>query len=518
MRLGIGLLGRSLAWEELLLQEGVSWGYDGPDTSWAEPWSILLVSRRPSPLEWEFVRERLRAGSALVSTAEFLAESDPGISGGNRVRLAYLVPGDHSPLEGVGLVDIESECEVPREANAMLTNDGGFAVSTGEFRGVPAVFLPFDPAAAYEDFRASERYFHAGTERLPTERVSRIGKGEVLHLLHAVFEYLHRVRNLPYVTLSNTPEGSSSVFCFRVDTDAGTREQIDQLEAIAREFSMGFSWFVDAGSHAGWISRFASMPGHEIGLHCLRHRIFLDAEKDRDNIRQGRAVLENARMQVRSLAAPFGFWSHDLATLMEEEGFSHSSEFSWAYDALPGHPVDGAHRFPTLQVPIHPVSIGSLRKAGFDENQMIEYFRGVVARKRVRGEPLMFYAHPTHEMWNVTRDLCSSALEENVRPMTMGAFAAWWEDRCRVRYEVRNTTGGLEIDVREGKDVQEIGLRVSFLSDQAVTPLAARIPLTGLSWRLRQEFRLPDDIRRTREFDLRGEIGRSFTRIQRRFL
>jgi hypothetical protein len=518
MRLGVGLLGRSPAWEELLIQEGVSWGYDGPDASRAEPWSILLVSRRPSPMEWEFVRERLRAGSALVSTAEFLSGLDGGTSAGAKGRLSYLVPEEHSPLEGVGLVDVESECEIPREANTLLTKEGSFALSTGEFQGTPAVFFPFDPAAAYEDFRASERYFYAGTERLPTERVSRIGKGEVLRLLHAVFEYLHRVRNLPYVTLSHNPAGTTSVFCFRVDTDSGTPDQIGRLESIASEFSMGFSWFVDAGSHAGWLSRFGAMPGHEIGLHCLHHRIFLDTEKDRWNIKEGRALLEKEGIPVRSFAAPFGFWSHDLAKLIDEESFDYSSEFSWAYDALPGRPVDGSRRFATLQVPIHPVSVGSLRKIGFDEHQMIEYFRGVIASKRVRGEPLLFYAHPTHEQWEVTRELCRTALAGNARPMTMGAYAAWWEGRRRVKFEVRAVEGGLELDVREGRESPEVGVRVSFLSDEAIVPLAARIPFTGLVWRLRKEYRLPDDVRRIREFDLRGEIGRSFTRIQRRFL
>jgi hypothetical protein len=518
MKIGIGMIGRSPAWEELLLQEGISWDHEGPEGHSDEVWSILLLTRHPSPAEWDFVRDNLRRGSALLSTTAAMRDVDPAVSSGVGARVSYLVPGGHGAIGGVGLVDVEARVEFPREANAFLTDDGVFAVSLGEYLGAPAAILPFDPAAAYQDFRACERYFYAGIERLPSERVSRTGKGEILHLLHTVLGHLHRVRNLPYVSLSPFPAGSSSVFSFRIDTDGGSRAEINELEAIAREFSIGFTWFLDAGSHAAWLSRFVGMPGHEIGLHCHQHRVYLDARKDRDNIRQGRSLMEKAGLPVAAFAAPFGFWSHELGRIIDEEGFAYSSEFSWAYDALPGYPVDERKRFRTLQVPVHPVSIGSLRKSGFSSDQMIEYYRAVIDRKLRRGEPLIFYSHPGHQTWDVIRDLCRQALRGNVRPMTMGAYAEWWLNRRNVKFNVRTTEGGVQVEVQKGSDTGAMQLVVEHPSGEVLVPVARTIRLADISWQKKRLFLPPDDIRRIREFDLRGEIGRQFTRIQRRFL
>jgi len=209
----------------------------------------------------------------------------------------------------------------PREANCCRTHENSFAIFAGELLGGVAVVLPFDPGNVMQDFRASERYFYADPERLPSERVSRVAKGEVLHLVHSSLAYVHTCGD-SLRSIVPDAAGCKNVFAFRIDTDKGTREEIDALDVIAGEYRMAFSWFLDVKSHEDWLSRFRAMEGQEIGLHCYEHRVYLDALKDGANIRRGITAMKAAGLVPRSYAAPFGFWSPDLARIVDEWGLT----------------------------------------------------------------------------------------------------------------------------------------------------------------------------------------------------
>lgn len=517
MNLRVGLIGDSPGWEELLRQEGVPFGTVTPGDADPAGCSAIVVCRRLSGDEASFLREFLRSGGAFIGYAGYL----PGLAEGAAApfRIRYLEPGGHPVLPGLSLMDVEYDGLLPREANCLRTEDNVFAAFVGEMHGGWGVVTPFDPGLAMEDFRAAERYFYARPERLPSERVSRVAKGEVLHLVHAALQHLHHVRGLPYAHLAQFPAGCSSVFALRIDSDAGTREEVNRLAAIAREYGIGFSWFVDAGSHEGWLRRFAELPGHEVGLHCYQHRIFLDASKDAANVRRGLDAMRDAGVPVRAFAAPFGFWSPDLGRTLDDAGFAYSSEFGWAYDTLPHRPVIGGGRFKTLQVPVHPVSIGNLRKAGFTPAQMRTYFADVTARKLSRGEPLFFYHHPGHHEWGVVRAFCELAISRQALPMTLGRFAEWWERRAGVTVQILIQGDTIETAPAGGSYAVDAACIVSRRGGEtAEVGLGAAIPLKNLAWKQEQEFMAPADIKRTREFDLRGAIGRQFTRLQRRFL
>ena len=103
--------------------------------------------------------------------------------------------------------------------------------------------------------------------------------------------------------------------------------------------------------------------------------------------------------------------------------------------------------------------------------------------------------------------------------MTLGEYAAWWSRRRSLRPVLTFENGtvvtslegpspgpepcDVEVCIRwnEGEESRaELPGRGSGDDRQRVTP-----------------FPPPSDIARIREFDLRGEIGRQFTRLQRRF-
>jgi hypothetical protein len=502
----------------LLEQEGASFSRLVDSESALHGFSAIVAARATSSDEKAVLREFLRAGGGIVGCAAYLRGVVDVAE--DALHVKYLSPDTKGALRGLSLMDVEATGYLPREANCLRTDENVFAVFAGECNGGLAVITPFDPGTAMEDYRSVERYFHARTERLPSERVSRVGKGELLHFLHAALEYLHHERNIPYAALSPFPDQSENVYALRIDTDGGSREEIDDLYAIARENRIGFSWFLDVGSHASWLTRFAAMEDQEVALHCFDHRIYLDRERDAENIENGISAMKAAGLAPAAFAAPYGFWSPDLGKTIDRGGFSYSSEFGWAYDALPHYPVNATGRYQTLQVPIHPVSVGNLRKAGFHSSGMNKYFRGVVSRKLARREPLLFYHHPGHREWALIRSLCESAQIPGVRALTLGAYAAWWQKRAAVRPRFACDGHSLELtmDPLETPEGHGVFVRVSQRGGkEALLPLGTSMPLEAVPWKTVPPFVAPSDIKRMREFDLRGEIGRQFTRLQRRF-
>ena len=517
MNLRAGMIGSSPGWVELLSQAGIPVLQGGPLDSPPGAFSVIVAARNLLGDDLAFTRDYLRQGGAVFGSSRFLG----GLLGGagDAVKLTHLVPGPEDRLRGLSLIDVESSGSIPREANSLRTQENALAVFAGELMGGLAVVTPFDPGEAMEDFRAVERYFYARQERLPSERVSRVSKGELLHLVRSAVEYLHHGRGMPFASLSPFPSGAVSVCAVRIDTDGGTPEEIDELRRISTETHIPFTWFLDAGSHASWLGRFRGMQEQEVGLHCFEHRIFLDAAKDEENIRRGMTLMREAGLEPSSFAAPFGFWSPDFGRAIDRAGFHYSSEFSWAYDALPHYPVSYGGRYATLQVPVHPVAIGTLRRCGYTPVQMTQYFQQVVSGKLLRRDPLFFYQHPGHREWDVVRELCKSLRDSGARPLTLGQYASWWSVRraLRPRLTLEGESVVASLDnppapaVAAGAEVcvTRKGGEVSFVPLPGVE--------TGKERRRSTAFVPPDDIARTREFDLRGEIGRQFTRLQRRF-
>ena len=515
-----GLIGSSPAWEELLRQEGVSFGAMNPSV--AEPekaYSVVVLCRKITPDEEANLREYLHHGGALLACVSHCAGLVKAVN--EQVRIRYIQPDASQKIPGLSLLDVESEGVLPREANTFRTNDHFFAVFAGELLGGAAVVLPFDPVEVMEDFRAMERYFYARPDRLPSERVSRTGKGEMLHLLHSSLMFLHHERGLPYARLWPFPDGAKNVFAFRIDTDGGTRDQIDELYRQVAAAGINGSWFLDVASHESWLGRFAGMTGQEIGLHCFEHRVFLDEARDADNIVRGRDAMRAAGLSADSFVAPFGFWSPELGKIIDGQKFEYSSEFGWAYDALPHYPVSSHTRYRTLQIPIHPVSVGSLRKAGYTSAEMIQYFRDVIDAKILRNEPLFFYHHPGHRYPEVVQAILECGTSGATQTMSLGAFASWWKDRlsvvpgfCLEGDRLTSHDSGRS----EGKEGKPVWFEVRTTKGQAgLFPLRSSVELQGVQADRKGEFVHPEDVQRIREFDLRGEIGRQFTRIQRRF-
>ncbi len=518
MRIRAGLTSPSRVWEQFLVQEGLPFGtVDLMSEVTVQEWSVLIITRRLGSADRDSVEAYLRSGGAILGYAGHLPEGRE--SAPRRERLEYLVSDGTGPFGSVGLIDLGMEGEVPREANQLKTQQDTFGLFLGSREGSPACILPFDPERALADFRAANMSFHAKPDRLPTERVSLVGKGGVRRLLHTALEYLHTARNLPYVHLWYYPEGRRTLFAFRVDTDFAARKEIDDLYAVARTSDIGMTWFIDVKSHEPWLGHFASMVGQEFGVHCYEHKVHDERAANLANFGRAKRVLEAAGFHPAGFAAPYGMWSPGLASVVRELGFAYSSEFSCAYDTLPLLPAAGSEFHGPPQIPVHPVSIGSLRRAGYTTQQMKEYFRASADQKIVSAEPAFFYHHPTHQYWDVVEFLFRHVRDQGIEPMTLGGFAQWWAQRGLTSYTASLERNVLTLDTAKppSPSGNSVFLRIVRGDGRdALVPPAPRIDLGAVQWVETPSYHPPSDLRRMREFDPRRAFGDLYTSMMRK--
>jgi hypothetical protein len=516
MKILAGVSAHDVHWESLLRSEGIPYRIVdlavGEDPSEV---SVVVVPRSLGSREAEGLQSYLRRGGAVLGAARHLS-CLPGVST-RREPLEYIISDGDEIFRSVWLLDLALQGDVAREANHLRTHQNTFAVFAGELLGGVAVLLPFDVGEALSDERALAKAFYGRRERLPSERVSLVAKGEVQHLVHDALVHLHRARSIPYAHLWYHPGQAKSVFAFRVDTDAATRAEVDVLYGSIRQAGLQATWFVDVHSHEPWIQHFSTMTGQEIGVHCYDHVVYEDQKTVMQQLDRARKVLHAVGLTPEGFAAPYGIWNPGLAVAIERMGFAYSSEFGFVYDALPLNVATRVTLNAAPQIPVHPVSIGSLLRVGYHADEMTEYYDRVVRTKLARNELLFFYHHPGHHHIDVVEHLFASAGAEGVVNMTMIEYARWWFSRCAASlcFEVQGT----ELRVESASHLSEhnLALRISLIDGKEATVLPARtIDLETLRTEPPSTSRPPADLRRIRETDPRRMLGDLYNAMLRR--
>jgi hypothetical protein len=257
--------------------------------------------------------------------------------------------------------------------------------------------------------------------------------------------------------------------------------------------------------------------GQEIGVHCYEHRL-LDAETTIvQQLTKALRILQSVGLHPQGFAAPYGYWTPSLGHAIEQLGFRYSSEFAYVYDSLPMATHTRDRLFSTLQVPIHPICIGSLLRAGYSVERTKHYYRNVTDRLWASALPLLFYHHPSHRSWDVIADMLTYARKSGVVSISMGDYARWWLRRAEVHPFVSVEARQLHLEPADRLEERDIGVCVSFADGRE-----ARIPpkpvtdLHTLYYTRRAAVPRPPDIRRIREFDPRRVLGDVYNSMLRR--
>lgn len=517
MNILAGIAGRSPVWEHLLQREGLPWSTVNLATGdGVEGCSVIIVTAPCGPAERDVLAAYLRQGGAVLAAAAHVS----GL-GGTTVRrepLAHLIGEHDTAFPTLRLMDLEVEGMVAREARHLRTPANTHAVVAGGLAGGVAVLLPFDPVWAFTDARVADRAFFARHDRLPTERVSCVSRGEVSQLLHHALAFLHHARSMPYLHLWYYPGTRRNVLSFRIDTDGAPRKDIDDLFHMLEEHDVPATWFLDVAAHESWLGHFGDFTGHEMGVHCYRHRIYADLAEQEADWQRGIAVSRSVGLAPAGSAAPFGTWTPALAGVIDRLGLLYSSEFSFAYDTFPLMPFPFGNGVRTLQVPIHPVSTGSLRRAGFTSARMRSYFASTADALLARDLPLAFYHHPSHRELGVFASLFDHVRSHGIEPMRMDAIAHWWSGRLAVKADVRLQGTTATIDNDEALRRADIAVHVLFPDgSDAIVPAARELDHATMPRERRPAPVVPEDIRAIREFDPRRAFGDLFVSLLRRF-
>jgi hypothetical protein len=139
--------------------------------------------------------------------------------------------------------------------------------------------------------------------------------------------------------------------------------------------------------------------------------------------------------------------------------------------------------------------------------------------KMRRHEPLFFYHHPSHQAWDTVKSIFGWAGKRGVVPMTLGGYARWWEERGKVRPEIRAEGNWLRVDTTATIQAAESGVWIRLVRNggkEAIVPLSQRLELDLVSWSEPSPIQVPEDIRRVREFDPRRMLGKLFNSMIRR--
>ncbi|MGA9121382.1 MAG: hypothetical protein WB699_18590, partial [Bacteroidota bacterium] len=432
-----------------------------------------------------------------------------------REYVRYLIDDQQNPW--CDLLDVESHCSLPREANRVYTDQGVPSVFAGEWGGGYLVLLPFDLQAVWERLITRYRQFPARFDRLPYERVSAIGRAEISHLIGKAIEFLHHRRGIPYARVWPFPGLAPSTFAVRLDTDRATRRQIEAFARCSKDTGVPFSWFVDTGSHRHFLDAFSTIPGQEFGIHCHRHVVYRSVDDYRTDIRLARTHLGRVGITPVGYAAPYGEWTMQLGEAIDDSRIAYSSEFGLGYDGFPFTFRTGTKRFSTPQIPVHPVSTGALRRSGYTADRMVKYFTALLRRNVAREEPVFLLDHPIHENQDVIRQVVDEATRLNLVPTKLSDFAAWWQKREKVLRELSIDWDGNSVTSSSATENNpSFMLKVTTPGTALMQPVGASrdsaIPATSYL----DTSRSVDDLRRSRQFDLRTEIGVATTKALRR--
>lgn len=496
MNLKVGIVGNPIGWQILLEQEGISHQSIETNSSFEEC-SALVVSETINP-QVVHLRSYVEEGGAVLCSAQ---------EARNIFQYPVRIRPFHSVLPsiefaGIDLIDVFAPSWFSPKSNSLILPNGQSTAYIGQLGKGYMIILPFDPAEIIRDERTKVKSFYSPEHRLPFETVSLVSKHSVRRLVSRCLEILHHRRGLPYAHLWYYPNGMRSFGAFRVDTDFGTSSEVVQLYETAQRNQIPMTWFVDVKSQLQHLSLFKEMNGHEIGIHGFEHKTFSDYQRNLLNIQQAQTILKNAGILAKGFTAPFGSWNKNLARAIFDAGIEYSSEFSYDYDNLPSV-ASLPHGSGAVQIPVHPICIGSMKRHGYNDEQMIHYFDFVMQKKIAMREPLFFYHHPRDGHDAVLDWLFEKMKTERVPIETMSGFAQWWKKRTTNIPTISFSSGNLEMK-RFAND-RSVQIRISMPNGtEAILPSAEQILLETIRWQKQPgPWQAPADYWRMRKFNYR---------------
>ncbi|MCA1746626.1 MAG: polysaccharide deacetylase family protein, partial [Bacteroidales bacterium] len=377
-KIRIGYIGQNNSWEQLLGQIGVHWNRVNPHiTIPVEEQSCLIVDRDLTQSERTNVDRYLKEdGAILDATGQFVSGSL------HKKTFSIVFPEDGD--SGFGHIE-----QIPVYGSCRTVSSSGILNGLVWFDPSPnrnITFLGLPVHRLWNDVKTVHRQFGSDETAVTAERTSALQSHPYFQVILTLLRKLHSDRKLPLVHTWWHPDPNKQVATFRVDSDYGSLNSIQQISGISNRNNFPITWFLHVEHHEDWMESLINSISEkdEISLHCYRHSEYKTTAQIRSDIIRGLEILKRNNVSPSGYAAPYGYWSKELADALKSFPFDYTSEFGYDHDSLPSVASDSG----TLQLPVHPVSIGSFSRFGATPVQINSYYEELIRFRRLQQNPV----------------------------------------------------------------------------------------------------------------------------------
>jgi len=508
MRLCIGIVGKDLGFETILHQHGIPFQEIMDEgTIEHEQFPVININSR-EVISKDRILSYVASGGVVILNSRIYSKIFNCSLKKNKI--SYKIFDAHI-FSGIGLVDFNTYFFIPKD-NKISYLDSTNSIGIIEHgKGMICIF-PFDFTELFSDYRSIRKKFYADRKELPSEIVSNVSKGKLSQLIFRVLVYLFNVRGLPFVHTWYYPD-KLNLFAFRIDTDFCNMQDASHMYDLLDKYSISATWFIDTHSKNMLNKFYSQLHNNEVGLHCENHIVYGDYKKDYNNLKSGLDKLHNEKIDVHGFAAPFGEWNPNLDKVLSSLSFNYSSDFTFDYDDLPIYPIVNCEFSKVLQLPIHPISIGRLRRSHFTDEEMINYYLRLIERKRNYNQPVILYHHPHHQRWKVLEEVFSYVNQLDFWKPTFQEYFKWWNEKLSSSISVDLKDNVMNINCEN----ERIFVRIYGEGDQySLIKPAENINLNDVQWEKKKHLPIPADIARIRKKHWRDVLYNHETRKAKR--
>lgn len=296
------------------------------------------------------------------------------------------------------------------------------------------VVLPFSYDDFVDNFTLVEKIFKTQAGIEVKERVALKNRGIPRRELSGIIKEIFFQKGIPYVHLWYYPHGYDSIFSFKIDLDEYNKTDIENLADYGRDFSDSITWFVCCSIIEKDIRLIKKLQqsDYDIQSHGYFHHIYKDSADNSLNISRSVDLLKRLGVKTRGFSGPMGKWNSSLMHSLNILGVEYSSEFGFDYDNLPSYPVSRLLKNTALQIPVHPLCLGSFIESDV-KDKAGEYFDKLIEYKYLNKEPVFLYGHP-EERLGKNKEFFTGLMKKayslsSVKKMNFSGICEWWKKR-----------------------------------------------------------------------------------------
>ncbi len=440
----ISLLKDELGWRQIFMQEGIVYNVLStiPDKI-PEP---IIINRNLNDSEMIKIKSLLNNGLSVLTNFPNLKKIIPDFNYQQK-KISYILNNDTDIFNNVIALDLKLDGYKSASMICEVKYGKGYIIA-----------LPFDINQAIYDFRSERKPFYYPSRKFPNEIVSVVSKGAVRKLVVNCIIKLYAAMNLPYLHLWYYPNEYTSVFAFRVDTDFGPEDTLQATFDLENKTTIPFTYFINTKEHPK-----LSRNQRDFQIHCYHHEVYKDYQRNYDNIKKAKNILEQTGIKSIGFVSPYGFWNGNLQKAMEDCEIQYSSEFSLSYDDLPFFPVINNRVSSVIQIPVHPICMGRLVHASLSPEKCIDYYQKYFDRQLQANEPMFIYDHPHRiaQFPDVFYQILSRAEKmSNLWITNLTDFYYWWKSRLQALNDSQWKIDNRTLEIKTRSSVNNIYLHV----------------------------------------------------------